>query len=194
MANVLTITVKPESETNEDQARLSVDGKDWLGPEVAGLDPPMLATELLDKGVGTLLVGLCWCGFIGCRDVEVEVVRTAYMVRWTRPGFTVLRFNPAQYDSEVARFAEDRSWESVERAAAREIGDIFRGTRIKGGFEFSGVSTRTGKGFVHLSFRKGRGHRGDSYKVLKFRWDGASVADAIQRAKVFRAERFSHCD
>jgi hypothetical protein len=188
MANILTIAVKPASETNEDQARLSIDGKDWLGPEFAGLDPPMLEAELLGKRIGTLLVGRCWCGMIGCQDVKVEVTRTERCVRWTRPGEHVARFNPAQYDAEVARFAGDRSWESVERAAAREIEHIFRGTTIKGGFEFSGVSTRTRRGFVHLSFRKGYAH-----KLLKFRWDGASVSGAIERAKLFRAERFPHC-
>ena len=71
----------------------------------------------------------------------------------------------------------------------REVGHIFRGTTIKGGFEFSGAATWMRKGVVFLSFRKGRRQR-----FLKFRWDGASVADDINRAKVFRAERFSHCD
>jgi hypothetical protein len=189
MANILTIAVMVASETNQDQARLLVDGKDLLGPEVAGLDPPMLTKELLGKGVGTLLIGRCWCGSIGCNDVKVEVTRPARSVRWSGPGATILRFNPAQYDAEINRFAQDRSWESVERAAGREIEHIFRGTTIRGGFEFERVSTRTREGFVHLTFRKGR-----QYKLLKFRWDGASVAGAVNAAKLFRAERFSHCD
>lgn len=112
MPNTLKIAVLARSETNEDQARLLIDGKDWLGPEIAGLDPPMLTAELLGKGVGTLLVGRCWCGYIGCNDVTVEVARPARSVRWWGPGGTVLRFTPAQYDAEVARFAQDLSWEA----------------------------------------------------------------------------------
>lgn len=189
MANTLTIAALARSETNEDQARPLIDGKDWLGPEFAGLDPPMLATELLDKGVGTLLVGRCWCGSIGCNDVKVEVTRTENSVHWSGSGATSLSFDAAQYDAEVTRFAQDRSWESLERAAAREIEDIFRGTTIRGGFEFEWASTRERDGFVRLCFRKGY-----RQKFLKFRWDRASVAGAIEQAKVFRAERLPHCD
>ncbi|HYD38437.1 MAG TPA: hypothetical protein VEA60_12535 [Allosphingosinicella sp.] len=189
MANRLTIAVLAASETNEDQARLLIDGKDWLGPEVAGLDPPMLAAELLGKRVGTLIVGRCWCGIMGCNDVKVEVIRNKSYVHWSVPDATSFSFVAAQYDAEVARFAQDRSWESLERTAAREIEHILRGTTIRGGFEFEWASTRERDGLVRLAFRKGRRQR-----FLKFRWDGASVEDAINRARLFRAERLSHCD
>ncbi|HEX6376888.1 MAG TPA: hypothetical protein VFZ91_14345 [Allosphingosinicella sp.] len=185
MASTLTIAVEA---IPEHQARLFIDGKDWLGPEVAGLDPPMLTAELLGKGVGTLLVGRCWCGIVGCNDLKVEVTRRESSVLWSGFGATRLRFDSAQYDAEVARFAQDRSWETVERAARREIEHIFRGTVIRGGFEFEWASTRERAGLVRLSFRKGRRQR-----FLKFRWDGASVEDAVNRARLFRAERFSHC-
>ena len=166
-----------------------VDGKDWLGPDVLGLDPEMLKTELVGEGVGTLIVGRCWSGIVGCHDVKVEVTRTERSVQWSGPGETLLRFNPAQYDAEVARFAQDTSWETVERTVEREIEPLFRGTTIKGGFEFEWVSARGRAGVVRLSFRKGYRQR-----FLNFRWEGTSVADAINRAKVFRKERFSHCD
>jgi len=185
----LTIAVEASTETNDHQARLSIDGKDWLGSVIAGLDPPMLKTELLDKGVGTLLVGRCWCGIIGCNDVKVEATRTERSVQWSGPGAALLRFNPAQYDAEVTRFAQDTSWETVGRTVEREVEHIFRGTTIRGGLVFEWASTRLQEGAVHLSFSKGCRH-----KLLKLRWDGANVADAINRAKLFRAERFSHCD
>ena len=186
MYRILTITVEPSP---EHQARILVDGKDWLGPEVLGLDPEMLETELLGKGAGTLLIGRCWSGIVGCHDLNVEVTRTERSVLWTDHGTIFLRFKPAQYDAEVARFAQDKSWETVERTVEREITPVFRGTTIKGGFEFEWVSARERAGLVRLSFRKGGRQR-----FLKFRWDGASVADAINQAKAFRAERFSHCD
>ena len=188
MHRKLTIAVEAIDELDH-QARLLIDGKDWLGPEVLGLDPTMLKTELLDKGVGTLIVGRCWSGFVGCHDLKVEVTRTERSVQWSVSRTIWLRFNPAQYDAELARFAQDTSWESVQRTVMREVGDIFRGTTIKGGFEFDGASTWNRKGVVFLWFRKGNRERS-----LKFSWDGLSVADAINRAKMFRAERFSHCD
>jgi hypothetical protein len=189
VANTLTIAVKAPSETNELQARLSIDGKDWLGPGVAGLDPVMLEAELLGKGVGSLIVGRCWCGIIGCNDVKVEVTRNKAYVHWSGSDATSLVFIAAQYDAEIARFAQDKSWETLERKAIREIEHLFRGTSIRRGFEFQWASMSRQEGMVHLLFRKG-----DRHKTLKFRWDGASLADAINQAKLFRAERFSHCD
>ena len=189
VANTLTIAVEASSEADDHQARLLIDGKDWLGPAYAGLDPPMLKTELLDKGVGTLIVGRCWTGLVGCHDVHVEVTRTESSVHWSGSGATSLRFNAAQYDAEVTRFAQDTSRETVGRAVEREVEHLFRGTTIRGGFEFDWASTRIREGLVHLSFRKG--HR---QRLLKFSWDGASVAGAIDRARVFRAERFAHCE
>jgi hypothetical protein len=186
VANTLTIAVEASP---EDQARLLIDGKDWLGPEVLGLDPAMLTIELLGKGVGNLIVGRCWSVIPGCHDLRVEVTRTESSVHWSGSDATSLSFDAAHYDAEVTRFAQDTSWETVERSAEREIEHLFRGTTIRGGFEFEWASTRERAGLVRLSFRKG--HR---QRFLKFRWDGASVANAVNRARVFRAERFSHCD
>lgn len=186
MYRKLTITVEPSP---EDQARILIDGQDWLGPNVLGLDPDVLEVELNAKSVGNLIVGRCWCGIVGCHDVMVEATRTERSVIWTDHNAVLLRFRPAQYDAEVARFTGDKSWESVERSVEREIALIFEGTTIRGGFEFEWVSVRQQVGIVRISFRKDRRQR-----FLKFRWDGARMADAIQQAKAFRAERFSHCD
>jgi hypothetical protein len=183
----LNIVVEQISEIDH-QARLLVDGKDWLGPERLGLDPPMLEAELIGKSVGTLVVGRCWSGILGCHDLKVDVKRTQRSVEWSGPGAALIRFAPDQYDSELARFAQDKSWETVHRTVAREVGEIFRGTTIKGGFEFTGASTWQRKGVVFLSFRKD--HR---QRFLKFNWDGVRVTDAVNRAKAFRAARFPHC-
>ena len=188
MSSTLTIAAEANPETNQAQARLMVDGQDWLGPERAGLEPPMLRGELLDKGVGSLIVGRCWCGGIGCNDLVVEVTRAEGEVHWSAPGGINLRFDAAEYDAEVARFAEDTSWETLERRVGREVGDIFRGTSISGGFEFEWALPSRSRRLVRLYFRNG-----DRQKSLKFGWDGASVADAVNRARLYRAERFSHC-
>ncbi|HEX8381579.1 MAG TPA: hypothetical protein VF619_13640 [Allosphingosinicella sp.] len=187
MADTLTIAVKPPSETNEVQARLLINGKDWLGRGVAGLDPAMLEAELLGKGVGSLIVGRCWCGTIGCNDVKVEVTRNKAYVHWSGSGATGLVFIAAPYDRELTRFAQDKSWEPLDRIVAREIERLFRGTGIKRGFQFQRAWTSRQE--VHLVFGKG-----DRHKSLKFRWDGASLADALNQARLFRAERLPHCD
>ncbi|HEX8480966.1 MAG TPA: hypothetical protein VF650_03595 [Allosphingosinicella sp.] len=187
MASTLTIAVKPASETNALQARLLIDGKDWLGPGVAGLDPEMLEAELLGKGAGPLLVGRCWCGTIGCNDVRVEVTRNKAYVHWSGSNAAGLVFIAARYDLELARFARDKSWEPLERMVAREIEHLFRGTGIRRGFEFQRAWTSRQE--VNLVFGKG-----DRHKTLRFRWDGTSLADAVNRARLFRAERLPHCD
>ena len=55
----LSIAVEPFSEWHP-QARIFIDGKDWLGPEFSGLDPAMLKTELLDRAWA-----LSWLGNAG---------------------------------------------------------------------------------------------------------------------------------
>lgn len=186
MASTLTIAVKPPSETNELQAIPLIDGEAWLGPDFAGLDPEMLEAELLGKSVGALIIGRCWCGMMGCNDLEIEVIRNKAYVHWRGPDSAGLVFVAARYDAELARFARDKSWEPLERIVAREVEQLFRGTGIRRGFEFE--SAWADRQEVHLLFRKGRHH-----KSLKFPWDGASLASALNQARLFRAERLSHC-
>lgn len=171
----------------EQQARILVDGTDWLGPEMLGLDPEMLEAELHKAGPGTVVVGRCGSGIVGCHDRKVSVTRTERYVEWAADETKILRFDPIQYDTEIARFAQDKSWESTERTVEREMRALFREANIRGGFEFEWASARERAGMVRLAFRKGR-HQ----KFLKFDWDGAKVEDAIAKAKVFRAMRFKH--
>jgi len=183
VTSTLTIAVDAVIETNDHQARLLIDGKDWLGPEFLGLDPPMLKTELLAED-GYLIVGRCRCGYVECSNLSVEIRRTEGSVHWSGPGGNSPVFDAVQYDAEVARFVHDTSWETVGRAAEREIERLFRGTIIRR-FKFDWASTRVQEGLVSLSYSKG-----DQQRFLKFRWGGVSVADAIDQAKAFRALRF----
>ena len=184
MTNSLTIAVEAVIETNDHQARPFIDGKDWLGPEFLGLDPPMLKAEFLAEDGRDLIVGRCRCGIVECSNRSVEIRRTEGSVHWSGPGANGPVFDAAQYDAEVARFVHDTSWETVGRAAEREIERLFRGTTIRR-FKFDWVSTRHREGWITLSYSKG-----DRQRLLKFRWDGVSVADAIDQAKAFRAQRF----
>jgi len=75
VTSTLTIAVEAVIATNDHQARLFIDGKDWLGPEFLGLDPPMLKTELLAED-GYLIVGRCRCGYVECSNLSAEIRRT----------------------------------------------------------------------------------------------------------------------
>lgn len=190
MINTLKIAVEPSFETIDHQARLVVDEKDWLGKDLIGLDPPMLC-EQFSIIEGKLLVGRCVCGVVGCDDKFVDVVREDRLVKWHIQERQTLVFDATQYDTEVDRFSSDKSWETVERAAERENDSILRDTSLKHGFKFEWASARTKKGVITLSFAKPAKNR-NHQRLLKFEWDGVSVASAIASAKAFRARRFPH--
>jgi hypothetical protein len=63
MVNHLKIEVSPNPEFDDfpdHQARIIVDGQDWLGTETIGLDPPDLDEQLSQKD--QMIVGRCPCG------------------------------------------------------------------------------------------------------------------------------------
>ncbi|WP_226662060.1 hypothetical protein [Alteriqipengyuania lutimaris] len=188
--NTLRISVDPSLETNDHQARLLVDQKDWLGKDSAGLDPPMLRNQLSSRE-NKIIVGRCACGSVGCDDVLVELVRENGLVKWQIDGGETLVFDANAYDVEVDRFSRDKSWETTERAAEREINSILRDTNLKHGFKFEWASARIREGFIILSYGKPAKNR-DHQRLLEFEWDGASVASAIDGAIAFRARRFPH--
>lgn len=188
--NILTISVEPSLETNDHQARLIVDENDWLGEDFAGLDPPMLRNQL-SSGESRKIVGRCACGSVGCDDKVVEMVREDGIVKWQPERGNPLIFEADAYDAEVDRFSCDKSWETIERAAEREVDEILRDTSLKHGFKFEWASARIRNGFITLSYSKPSRTR-DHQRLLKFAWDGSSIEDAIECAIAFRAKRFPH--
>lgn len=188
--STLKISVEASLETNDHQARLVVDQKDWLGENFLGLDPPMLCNQLT-SGENEMIVARCACGAVGCSDMIVKIVREDDVVKWHVDGGETLVFDAAPYDAEIDRFSRDKTWETIERAAEREINSILRGTSLKHGFKFEWASTRIRKGFVILSYGKPAKNRVQQ-KLLEIEWDGLSVGSAIDCALAFRAKRFPH--
>lgn len=185
MRNRLRIEVSASPESNDHQARLIVDGLDWLGAGQLGLDPPELEAALAARGAEELVVGRCGCGCVGCSDTIVRVVHRGDAIEWSAPGADVLRFDPAQYEAERLRFAADKSWETLGRTVERELGTLFEGCSTDDGCRFEWASTRIAEGRIHLSFS------GDGEQVLlDFGWDGASLAGALEAARVFRRRQF----
>lgn len=181
----LRIAVSASPDTNDHQARLLVDGLDWLGPGQLGLDPVDLRRRLIDVGEGRAIVGRCTCGVIGCGDVQVDVLRSADNVTW-RAGDQTLEFDIADYDAELHRFAHDTSWETLGRTVEREVAALFADTVAEGGRTLDWASTRIRPGAVHLSFSRD----GQPQLLLEFDWDEVSPDAALERARAFRRERF----
>lgn len=185
MYRTLEIRVEPPG-SSYPQARIWIDGADWLGPEVSGLDPQELEHELIHQGAGNLLLGRLEYYFDN-DELRYEVLRNERAVVWTDHERVLIRFAPRQYDAELARFAADKSWETVERTAERIVTPVFHGTTIKRGFGFEWASARGRVGVVRLAYRKG-----GKQKFLKFEWDGKDPEDALKRAIEFRAKRLAH--
>lgn len=177
------IVVSPNRSSNDHQARILVDGADWLGADVLGLDPPDLAAELLGKA-SNIRIGRCSCGAPGCDDRDVGRLELPEVVTWLSYGRT-LRFDGAQYRAEIERFVADQSWRPVERQAELAVDAIFAGTVLEGRLHFQWSSARIGRGLVHLSFF-GEGEQ----RLLEFSWDGETVQSAVDRAHLFLRERF----
>jgi hypothetical protein len=174
-----------------------VDGDDWLGPRYLGLDPPHFRTQVTPTAAGWTLVGRCDCGCVGCGDVFVTIERHEQHVTWTTPltdvaGHASLTFNARQYDAELERFANDHSWEDLERRVERHVDSIFAGTKTADGFAFNWASARHGplKTTISLSFDNGRSDMGYQQQFLEFGWDGKTLDDAMSAAHRFKRQHF----
>lgn len=181
----LSIAVSPSPSSNDHEARIVVDGVDWLGPSQLGLDPPELRVQLGRGDATYVIVGRCECGCVGCDDVVVDVRRSEGIVEWIRHRSEALKFDAQQYDAELVRFAEDYAWEPLEREVERRIEIIFEGAVLEGRFTFNWASARIQRGLVHLSFFDGREQR-----LLDFSWDTETLQSALDRASAFYCERF----
>jgi hypothetical protein len=185
MTNRLRLRIQPSPETGDHQARIEIDGADWLDPDMLGLDPPDLLRELSRPNASTLLVGRCNCGVIGCGDVPVRLHRDATTVEWrTMADQGMLAFDASDYDAEVARFASDHAWEDLGRTVERLVGDLLAGLKTRNGSDFQWASTRIEPGRVHVSFTNTLGQQ----NLYDFGWDGATVESAVLGARSFQQE------
>ncbi len=185
MVNHLKIEVSPHPEFPDfpdHQARIIVDGQDWLGTETIGLDPPDLVEQLSRKD--QMVVGRCPCGTMRCADLVVEVQRTDATVRWSDVDGIEAVFDTRQFDTEVDRFRNDYSWETLERRVERQVGAIFRGIVIDKEYRFSWVSTRYEPCKIGVCFQGQK-----NYISLDFDWDGETEGDAMEQAQRFLVEQ-----
>jgi hypothetical protein len=182
--STLAFDIMPSPSSNDHQARIRIDGTDWLGQEYLGLDPSRLFGQPALTTGGKLLVGRCECGCEGCDDVLVDVLRQGQEVLWTNAKGLKLHFDSEEYDTVVASAREDFSWEDTERTAERLVSAVFIGVVLDGGYAFDWASARIRDGLMTLSFSKG-----GTQKLFEFAWDGQSPQDALAGARRFNKDR-----
>lgn len=186
--NSLSVEVSASCETNDHEARIFVDGEDWLGENYLGLDPPRLFSQPELFSGGKARVGRCECGVEGCDDVTVEVVTLGTEVRWTGFRGAPLLFDRQQYQTVLSDKATDHSWEDSNRRVERRVDAVFAGTVLPGGLAFEWSSARIGDGKITLSFSSSEGTPVWRQKLVEFGWDGEDVEAAERRAKTLRVE------
>lgn len=179
--NTLSFKVLPSAESNDHQARVLIDGDDWLGEESLGVDPHRLFRQDTFMG-GTLLIGRCECGAEGCDDVFVDVKENKNKIIWRGKSGLDLEFEKADYINAVEGAKMDFSWEDINRRVERLVGDIFTGTETVDGLSFEWASCRLKNKKVGLSFIKKEGERVLGQEIMEIDWDGESEADAIKNA------------
>jgi hypothetical protein len=182
----LRIAVRPSPETNDHEARLLGNGEslvDRLSSGLIGLDPDDLLTDTTcplraESESHRATIGRCSCGIIGCGSVEVEIRREHDQVVWTAMDSSLqVRFLAAQYDGEVERALQDRTWETPERTAARLVSRaVDRAALARRGFEFSWASERCRNGLMTVSLVLTPG----PYQVLiSVPWDSESIEGIV---------------
>ncbi len=179
--NTLAFEILPSESSNDHQARIWVDGEDWLGLDYLGIDPPHFFSQAALTSGGKMLVGRCDCGCEGCCDYLVDAIVDGDRVRWINSTGLNLCFNRIDYCEVVSSAARDFRWEDVRRTAERLVHGIFEGVSLDEGYSFDWASARIRDRVITLSFSKG-----GSQKTFEFAWDGSSPQDALERAKRFK--------
>lgn len=112
------------------QVKAYVNGVDLTAAAAGlGVDPFVLLVPvnrlLPTPEPSTVPFAVCaGCGVGGCCDTDLTITRSGDVVEWSWSGRGVpqasaARFPSVAYTTEVTRAAADRSWETVERSAAR---------------------------------------------------------------------------
>lgn len=184
------IAIRPSPETNDHEVCLLADGESLVGQfssGLMGLDPTQLLVEpcLLraDKLPHLAVIGRCSCGEVGCGSLEVQIRRESDVVVWSAADTSrSARFHADQYDAEIERALQDRTWETPERMAARLISEaVDRAALAKKGFEFEWASGRCKGGTMTVSFELTPG----PYQILvELPWNGQDVQSIVDEFKV----------
>lgn len=185
MIHTFALKTLPSPETNDHQVRVIVDGEDWLGPSSLGLDPHEFFRQstFTLKTNGSLIVGRCDCGVLGCCDTTVDVLLSDASVIWMDASGLNLTFDRKSYEAEIDRATTDTGWEDVKRTVERLAGDILVGHELNG-FQFQWASARIKTQSLTLSYVMR-----DQQNLIELPWDGDSIQIAMETVRQFRESR-----
>lgn len=183
--NILTFDIKPSYESNDHQIRIIIDGNDWLGEDFLGLDPPEFFHQKTLFENGELLIGRCNCGCVGCCDVLVNVNFFDDEVIWITDRNNKLYFDKKGYLKSIKEISIDFSWEDLDRKVERLVSKIFDQKTIESKYSFDWASTRIEPNIIKLSFSNK-----EEQKLYQFSWDGKTVDNAIENARLFYQKNF----
>jgi len=183
--NTLAFKIESCQVANDHQVRLIIDGQDcFKDDDMLGIDSPeFFSQEALTRG-GTIIVGRCSCGVVGCGDIEFEVERESPGVIWRFREGVAFVFRDSDYDRLIEAALSDHSWEDAKRTAERLVSGILAGTTIEDGFQFDWASARIGHGKITLSYSLD-----SAQKTFDYGWDGTTPESALPGAKRFKQER-----
>ncbi len=176
--NILSFKTLESPESNDHQIRILIDGKDWLGDEYLGLDPPSFFKQPGLLSGGKTVVGRCCCGCEGCDDIIVNVEVTGHSVIWWPESGINPEFVLNQYLSTLESQKNDNSWEDINRKVERLVSEVFEGKVLKGNYSFKWASARIDKGKIKLSFEGGY-----DQKLFEIPWDSLDTQEAVAKAK-----------
>ena len=179
----LEFVIRPSPETNDHETRIVIDGNDILEDlkDYMGLDP----LELFDQSFvqnGTIIIGRCMCGVIGCGDYPVEVIVNDETVEW-RGMANRYEFPIGKYREWIASAQQDHSWEDANRTAERLVTEILKDMKIDG-IPLHWASARIKPKTIQVYFWCEQDQR-----MIDLAWDGVDPETAEASAVGFRKER-----
>jgi len=184
--NKLSFQIQKAEFSNDHEVHPIVDGRDIIGDDYLGLDPPDLVRELTPSAYGSILIGRCECGCIGCDDVFVDVSSNTKNVTWSTKG-KAFEFRISDYSTALKALADDHSWEDVGRRVERLIAERVRMDKrwASDGTRFDWVSTRVAPFQLTYSFTTNGEQR-----LFETGWDGCDEGNAMRAHSRLFHERF----
>lgn len=177
----LAFSFSASPETNDDQVRMLVDGNDLIESWVfggLGIDPPQFfAQQALQKG-GSLLIGRCQCGVVGCDDMRVRVEVSEERVLWCLPQGRSYVFGRERYLDAIATAAGSTDWETPQRQAERLVSMQDFTLMQEIGYRFQWASARMGAGKLVLSF-----DFMGTQRLFKIGWNPSDPEDAARQVR-----------
>jgi hypothetical protein len=183
----LSISVVASATTRDFEVQLQSQCGDLIarfGDGMMGLDPGDILVHpcplLPGNGPQTVCIGRCDCGIVECGSVEITISKEGQWVRWTNATrVNGVRFDAAQYDSEVQRALQDLSWESPERTLARLIAQQVDRARLgEFGLRFDWVGSREEKSRIAIALE----HReGPSQVIVCVPWNGKATQEVAEQ-------------